>query len=427
MVLTLAILAGLALTAHGQPAGEKPDKECCDTKTVGGVTYSLIGQMDTKMYNCLSDCIYMREGQEGSKFCFAMGDLQVECNDEEMAGSGKPPMEGSEKPPMEGSEKPPMEGSEKPPMEGVMPSTICPNGTVSCGDECLEPSRAMKFKECDGKCIEYMTPCNAKCGDRMLYCPPNNETRQGTNVIGWLSDSCVWDDGNTYFCGDYCREKNKACDGVCSDDRVPCDRDDGQVQCLKNDSPNEIYKNCDGKCILKEDPCNDECLEGWTEGCYGFCEEIGWAQCDNACPEGWETCGDFQCIRNNSQDENYWSCGTRCYHKRKPCNGECADGWLPFGNWTSGSRPTCYKPSSSVQSCQGSLYGEPCDGECPEGFELCTIGYTNENNKQVCYNSDSGPYYKYKGFCWRKTSITKNTRNKRYNKMLMSNLEIDDL
>merc|ERR1719340_364969 len=106
MVLTLAILAGLALTAHGQPAGEKPDKECCDTKTVGGVTYSLIGQMDTKMYNCLSDCIYMREGQEGSKFCFAMGDLQVECNDEEMEGSEKPPMEGTEKPPMEEGSSP---------------------------------------------------------------------------------------------------------------------------------------------------------------------------------------------------------------------------------------------------------------------------------------------------------------------------------
>merc|ERR1719219_2012407 len=114
MVLTLAILAGLALTAHGQPAGEKPDKECCDTKTVGGVTYSLIGQMDTKIYNCLSDCIYMREGQEGSKFCFAMGDLQVECNDEEMEGSEKPPMEGSEKPPMEGTEKPPMEEGSSP-------------------------------------------------------------------------------------------------------------------------------------------------------------------------------------------------------------------------------------------------------------------------------------------------------------------------
>merc|ERR1719206_1326328 len=60
----------------------------------------------------------MKEGQEGGKFCFAMGDLQVECNDEEMEGSEKPPMEGSEMPPMGGSEMPPMEGSEMPPMEG---------------------------------------------------------------------------------------------------------------------------------------------------------------------------------------------------------------------------------------------------------------------------------------------------------------------
>jgi len=136
MVLTFAILAGLALTAHGQPAGEKPDKECCDTKTVGGVTYSLIGQMDTKMYNCLSDCIYMREGQEGSKFCFAMGDLQVECNDEEMEGSEKPPMEGSEKPPMEGSEKPPLEGSEKPPMEGSEKPTMEEGSSPAPGCKC---------------------------------------------------------------------------------------------------------------------------------------------------------------------------------------------------------------------------------------------------------------------------------------------------
>ena len=70
------------------------------------------------MYNCLNDCVYQKEGQTGSKFCFAMGDEKVECNDEPpMEGPDKPLMEGSEKPPMEGSEKPPMEGSEKPPVE----------------------------------------------------------------------------------------------------------------------------------------------------------------------------------------------------------------------------------------------------------------------------------------------------------------------
>ena len=107
------------LCSSGQPAGEKPPGECCDTKTVGGVTYTLTGQMDTKIYNCLNDCVYQKEGQTGAKFCFAMGDEKVECNDEPpMEGSEKPPMEGSEKPPMEGSEKPPMEGSAKPPMEG---------------------------------------------------------------------------------------------------------------------------------------------------------------------------------------------------------------------------------------------------------------------------------------------------------------------
>merc|ERR1712142_974775 len=57
------------------------------------------------MYNCLSNCIYMKEGMEGPKR-------------PPMEGSERPPMEGSEKPPMEGSEMPPMEGSEKPPMEG---------------------------------------------------------------------------------------------------------------------------------------------------------------------------------------------------------------------------------------------------------------------------------------------------------------------
>ena len=103
--------------SSGQPAGEKPPGECCDTMTVGGVTYTLTGQMDTKMYNCLNDCVYQMEDQPGAKFCFGMGDMKVECNDEPpMEGSEKPPMEGSAKPPMEGSEKPPMEGSEKPPV-----------------------------------------------------------------------------------------------------------------------------------------------------------------------------------------------------------------------------------------------------------------------------------------------------------------------
>jgi len=118
MVSAIQILAAVAVVVNGQPAGDKPLEECCDMKTVGGVTYTLSGQMNTKMYNCLNDCVYQMEGRPEAKFCFAMGDQKVECNDDEIGGSERPPMEGSERPPMEGSERPPMEGSERPPMEG---------------------------------------------------------------------------------------------------------------------------------------------------------------------------------------------------------------------------------------------------------------------------------------------------------------------
>merc|ERR1711892_1599364 len=123
MVSAIHVLAAVAMVVNGQPAGDKPLKECCDMKTVGGVTYTLSGQMNTKMYNCLNDCVYQMEGRPEAKFCFAMGDQKVECNDDDMGGSERPPMEGSERPPMEGSEKPLMEGSEKPPVgEGSSPA-----------------------------------------------------------------------------------------------------------------------------------------------------------------------------------------------------------------------------------------------------------------------------------------------------------------
>ena len=88
--------------------------ECCDSKDVGGVSYSLVGQMDTKAYQCLNNCIYVKDQDPTVKFCFASGDLQVECTEDEFQGSGKPPMGGSDKPPMEGTDKPPMEGTEAP-------------------------------------------------------------------------------------------------------------------------------------------------------------------------------------------------------------------------------------------------------------------------------------------------------------------------
>merc|ERR1712106_139508 len=130
-MLQLLPLAGLmAALSQGIPI-QSP--ECCDSKDVGGVSYSLVGQMDTTAYQCLNNCVYVKDQDPTVKFCFASGDLQVECTEDEFQGSDKPPMGGSDKPPMGGSDKPPMAGSEEPPMEGTdkppMGETEAPAGS----------------------------------------------------------------------------------------------------------------------------------------------------------------------------------------------------------------------------------------------------------------------------------------------------------
>merc|ERR1711915_612940 len=145
---TVALLSFVVVLVVGQPAGQKP---CCESKEVGGVKYMLTGTMDTKAYGCITNCLYETKAKPDMKFCFAPGDLEVECLDDgsskppkddstkppkeeaskpPMEGSSKPPMEGSSKPPMDGSSKSPMEGSSKPPMES---SSEKPGGDPSTG------------------------------------------------------------------------------------------------------------------------------------------------------------------------------------------------------------------------------------------------------------------------------------------------------
>merc|ERR1711915_582172 len=109
---TVALLSFVVVLVVGQPAGQKP---CCESKEVGGVKYMLTGTMDTKAYGCITNCLYETKAKPDMKFCFAPGDLEVECLDD---GSSKPPKDDSTKPPKEEASKPPMEGSSKSPMEG---------------------------------------------------------------------------------------------------------------------------------------------------------------------------------------------------------------------------------------------------------------------------------------------------------------------
>ena len=59
---------------------------CCEKKIVGGTTYRLIGEEDTSTFSCMDKCTYSKEGEADSKYCFASGDLQVECKGSGTAG-----------------------------------------------------------------------------------------------------------------------------------------------------------------------------------------------------------------------------------------------------------------------------------------------------------------------------------------------------
>merc|ERR1712106_510792 len=71
----LLVTWGLFQGYKGQPA------QCCTRKTVGGVEYSLVDEIDTSGYNCLSSCVFEKADSPGSRFCFASGELPVNCGD----------------------------------------------------------------------------------------------------------------------------------------------------------------------------------------------------------------------------------------------------------------------------------------------------------------------------------------------------------
>merc|ERR1712151_265767 len=78
MELQVFLLFMLSLT---QVAIGQPIEQCCTRKTVGGIEYSLINETDTSGYNCKTNCVYEKDEAPGSRYCFASGDLPVDCGD----------------------------------------------------------------------------------------------------------------------------------------------------------------------------------------------------------------------------------------------------------------------------------------------------------------------------------------------------------
>merc|ERR1711892_1242132 len=71
------VITQLLLVFSGSVIGDG----CCRSKVVEGSTYTLQGEEDTSSFSCVDRCTYTKEGEANSKFCFADGDLQVECKD----------------------------------------------------------------------------------------------------------------------------------------------------------------------------------------------------------------------------------------------------------------------------------------------------------------------------------------------------------
>merc|ERR1712055_436305 len=76
------LLIGVQAQIH-QMNGHAQAAECCQGKTVGGVSYSLLPEaFDGSLpHQCLTSCVYTKTGMSSPKFCFGRGDLATECRD----------------------------------------------------------------------------------------------------------------------------------------------------------------------------------------------------------------------------------------------------------------------------------------------------------------------------------------------------------
>jgi len=76
------LLIGVQAQSH-QMMEHAQAAECCQEKTVGGVSYSLLPEAfhGSLPHQCLTSCVYTKTGMSSPKFCFGRGDLATECRD----------------------------------------------------------------------------------------------------------------------------------------------------------------------------------------------------------------------------------------------------------------------------------------------------------------------------------------------------------
>ena len=77
------LLVTSLLLMDGIPGLEEPpdilEERCCDRKSVGGVTYTLLSINKMKTKTCESRCLYQKDNHPGKTFSFAKGALALTC------------------------------------------------------------------------------------------------------------------------------------------------------------------------------------------------------------------------------------------------------------------------------------------------------------------------------------------------------------
>jgi len=63
--------------------GQQTDLECCGSKEVGEISYSLVKTPKDMPSDCINECAYTRDGEPGNVYCFTTGTEPVKCFGEE--------------------------------------------------------------------------------------------------------------------------------------------------------------------------------------------------------------------------------------------------------------------------------------------------------------------------------------------------------
>ena len=62
--------------------------DCCPIKMLNDEVYRLQGEENTEQFACEDDCVYKKDGDVENKYCFALGNDDVQCKSKYIEDKG---------------------------------------------------------------------------------------------------------------------------------------------------------------------------------------------------------------------------------------------------------------------------------------------------------------------------------------------------